>query len=106
MTDYTKLFTPPRTEFTGDPERFQNRPCNEFVTFLLYVRRFLYGEGRMRRRAGSQDDDPGASPMRVFRRDDIKAVRIVSRLGDAPITFNHCPYRSLLFFDINVRIRI
>jgi len=32
-------------EFTGDPKLFQERHYSEFVTFLPYVQRFLYGEG-------------------------------------------------------------
>ena len=43
-------------EFTGDPTRFQERHYNEFVTFLPYVQRFLYGEGRSR-----NEDRHGAS---------------------------------------------
>ena len=35
-------------EFGGDPEDFQERRYSEFVTFLPYVRRFLYGEGPSR----------------------------------------------------------
>ena len=31
-------------EFTGDPHLFQERHYSEFVTFLPYVQRFLYGE--------------------------------------------------------------
>ena len=32
-------------EFTGDPTQFGERHYKEFVTFLPYVQRFLYGEG-------------------------------------------------------------
>ena len=32
-------------EFTGDPSEFKERHYAEFVTFLPYVQRFLYGEG-------------------------------------------------------------
>ena len=32
-------------EFCGDPEQFHERHYSEFVTFLPYVQRFLYGEG-------------------------------------------------------------
>ena len=66
-------------EFTGDPAEFQERHYNEFTTFLPYVQRFLYGEGRSRRGSDAGDADPGGSPMRVFRRDDIAAVRLTSR---------------------------
>ena len=31
-------------EYTGGPENFHERHYQEFVTFLPYVQRFLYGE--------------------------------------------------------------
>ena len=67
-------------EFTGDKASFHERHYNEFVTFLPYVQRFLYGDGRSRRNAGDRDAD---APMRVFRRHDVKHVRVVARPGDA-----------------------
>src|SRR5262245_29328361 len=33
-------------EFTGDPHAFQERHYAEFVNFLPYVQRVLYGEGK------------------------------------------------------------
>ena len=35
-------------EFTDDPANFRERHYREFVSFLPYVQRFLYGEGRSR----------------------------------------------------------
>ena len=35
-------------EFTADPRDFQERHYSEFVTFLPYVQRMLYGEGKGR----------------------------------------------------------
>ena len=58
----------------GGAGAFHERHYNEFVSFLPYVQRFLYGEGRAER--GSGDATTG-SPMRVFRRSDIGAVRVV-----------------------------
>ena len=55
-------------EFTGDPSEFQERHYREFVTFLPHVQRFLYGQGR----SSSTAHGYGDSPMRVFRRSDIK----------------------------------
>ena len=54
-------------EYNGDVRGFHERHYNEFVSFLPYVQRFLYGEGRDQR--GSGDPTTG-SPMRVFRRRD------------------------------------
>ena len=64
-------------EYTGDSEAFHERHYNEFVTFLPYVQRFLYGEGRGHHGAAAS----GGAPMRVFRRHDIERVRVVVRAG-------------------------
>ncbi len=93
-------------EFTGDPAQFQERHYNEFVTFLPYVQRFLYGEGR--RRHGHQrvphhdDHGPGSSPMRVFRRDDVAAVRLTTRAGEAPLVLQIVHIDLYFFYDIDV----
>src|SRR5262245_52221017 len=63
-----KLFA---DEFTGDPRLFQERHYSEFVTFLPYVQRFLYGEGK-----GTGSTVHQESSIRVFRRCDIAKVRM------------------------------
>ncbi len=88
-------------EFTGDPEQFQMRHYNEFVTFLPYVQRFLYGEARSRH-TSRRGEDPGASSMRVFRRDDVAAVRLFSREGDVPLLLSIQHVDLYFFFDIDV----
>ena len=87
-------------EYTGDASRFHERHYNEFVSFLPYVQRFLYGEGRS---AGRADHD-GDSPMRVFRRHDIAALRVVARAGDAPRTLQVVHIDLYFFFDVDVAI--
>jgi hypothetical protein len=94
-------------EFTGDPSQFQERHYHEFVTFLPYVQRFLYGEGRTRQRradarGAAQAHDPSASPMRVFRRDDIAAVRVTTRAGAAPLVLDIAHVDLYFFYDIDV----
>jgi hypothetical protein len=84
-------------EYTGTPENFHERHYNEFVTFLPYVQRFLYGEGRARR-----DGASGGSPMRVFRRHDLAAVRLVARPGDAPVTMEVVHIDLYFFYDVDV----
>ena len=96
-------------EYTGDSARFHERHYNEFVTFLPYVQRFLYGEGRKARReprggpaeaaAGDRDAD---APMRVFRREDIAQVRVVARPGDTPVTLQVIHVDLYFFFDVDV----
>ena len=88
-------------EFTGDHAKFQTRHYNEFVTFLPYVQRFLYGEARSQRK-DARGEQAAASPMRVFRRDDIAAVRLTSRPGDAPLVLSIAHIDLYFFYDIDV----
>ena len=86
-------------EFADEANVFQQRHYNEFVTFLPYVQRFLYGEGRLRREGAH---GPGGSPMRVFRRNDIAAVRLVADAGAAPVTLNVVNIELYFFYDIDI----
>jgi len=86
-------------EYTGDAHHFHERHYNEFVTFLPYVQRFLYGEGR-----ASRDDESGSqrSPMRVFRRHDIAAVRVQPRSSDPPVTLQVVHIDLYFFYGVDV----
>ena len=87
-------------EYTGDSAAFHERHYSEFVTFLPYVQRFLYGEGRSRH--GGDDDGSGGSPMRVFRRHDIAQARVVTQPG-APAQLLEIVHVDLYFFhDVDV----
>ena len=86
-------------EFTGNKASFHERHYNEFVTFLPYVQRFLYGDGRARRDAGGRD---AGAPMRVFRRHDIQRVRVVARPGDTPVTLDIVHVDLYFFYDVDV----
>jgi len=90
-----------RDEFSCDPEAFQQRHYSEFVTFLPYVRRFLYGEGKGRTGAGSVD-----SPIRVFRRKDIAAVRMQFSTDAPAVTMDVAHVDLCFFYDIDVAILI
>jgi hypothetical protein len=71
------------------------------VTFLPYVQRFLYGEG-----AGA-DTDPNErrhSPMRVFRREDVHAVRMRPKPDAEPIVLSIAHVDLYFFFDIDVTL--
>ncbi len=80
-------------EFCADPDTFQERHYREFVTFLPYVQRLLYGEGAKRRSMAAY----GESPIKVYRRTDVATARIT--LPGAGRTGRlRCPAcRSLLF---------
>ena len=87
-------------EFTGDPSLFQERHYTEFVTFLPYVQRFLYGEGK-----GGGPGIGQESPIRVFRRNDVAKVRMTypDHLSE-PVTFNVAHVDLYFFYDIDVVI--
>lgn len=86
-------------EYTGDPRQFHERHYNEFVTFLPYVQRFLYGEGRSARGEGS---DEQGTPMRVFRRRDVARVRVWPRAGAEPVEMRVVHVDLYFFLDIDV----
>ncbi|MGH7949405.1 MAG: hypothetical protein ACREQF_09290 [Candidatus Binataceae bacterium] len=87
-------------EFGGAPGQYQERHYNELVTFLPYVQRFLYGEGD----SGSDANGRQPSPMRVFRRDDIHAVRLQSGPDSAPLELRIAHVDLYFFFDIDVTL--
>ncbi len=90
-------------EYTGDAGHFHERHYNEFVAFLPYVQRFLYGEGRVARGEGGERS--AGSPMRVFRRHDIAAVRVAPRdtgSGDAPVTLQVVHVDLYFFYGVDV----
>jgi len=92
-------------EYNGSSEAFHERHYNEFVTFLPYVQRFLYGEGRshdtLQGLKGAAKAATG-SPMRVFRRHDVAAVRVQPRSGDRPITLNVVHVDLYFFLDVDL----
>jgi hypothetical protein len=86
-------------EYTGDPRQFHERHYNEFVTFLPYVQRFLYGEGRTAR--GEEGHGQG-TPMRVFRRRDVARVRVWPHHAAEPIEMRVVHVDLYFFLDIDV----
>ncbi|KAF0814164.1 hypothetical protein IGB42_01061 [Andreprevotia sp. IGB-42] len=88
------------TEFDCDAVEFQERHYREFVTFLPYVQRFLYGEG------DSEVDNAatyGRSPIHVFRRSDIQGTRVTFKDGET-IDFPIAHIDLYFFFDIDIVI--
>jgi len=87
-------------EFTQNPADFQERHYKEFITFLPAVQRFLYGEGRSK---GRQPDDPALpAPVEVYRRHDVKGLRVWV-LPDSDPIFLHTAHLDLyLFMDEDV----
>ncbi len=89
-------------EFTGNADHFHERHYTEFVAFLPYVQRFLYGEGRSGRGGRGDEEASQRSPMRVFRRDDIAAVRVQPRDSDAPLTLSVVHIDLYFFYGVDV----
>lgn len=86
-------------EYTGSADQFHERHYNEFVTFLPYVQQFLYGEGRAARGLGGKALD---SPMRVFRRQDVRQARLALRPGETPIVLDIVHVDLYFFLDVDL----
>jgi hypothetical protein len=84
-------------EFGCNREDFKERHYSEFVTFLPYVRSFLYGEGPVRGRAAAAAE----SPLRVFRRNDIAKLRITFPDAD-PEIFDVAHVDLYFFYDVDI----
>lgn len=82
-------------EFSSDPTQFQERHYNEFITFLPYVQRFLYGEGGAR-------VEYGESPVKVFRRRDIAQVRLTYNPNEPPAVFDIAHIDLYFFYDLDI----
>jgi hypothetical protein len=86
-------------EFTSDASEFQERHYTEFVTFLPYVQRFFYGEGKGSAAVYRE------SPIRIFRRCDVAKVRMTYPYKScSPIVFNVAHIDLYFFYDIDVTI--
>ncbi len=84
----------------ADPAEFQERHYKEFVTFLPYVQRFLYGST-----AGQEASNaPTQGSMRVFRRDDVARVRIVFNPGEEPSLYETQNVSLYFFLDADIAI--
>jgi hypothetical protein len=90
-----------RDEFSCAPGDYKERHYSEFVTFLPYVRRFLYGEAKGRAAGAS-----GESPIRVFRRRDVAAVRLRLPQRAAALTLKVAHVDLCFFYDIDVVVLV
>jgi hypothetical protein len=85
-------------EFTRKPGEYQERSYREFVAFLPHVQRFLYGE-----RGRGAAEGYGESPIRVFRRSDVRKARC--RLpGGTTLELDVARCDLHFFFDVDVVI--
>jgi hypothetical protein len=90
-----------RDEFRGGSASFQQRHYSEFVTFLPYVRRFLYGDAKGRTGGACE------SPIRVFRRSDVAKLRVTfpGRTAE-PIVFGVAHVDLCFFYDLDVVVLV
>lgn len=90
-----------KDRFQADELDFEERHYKEFVTFLPYVQRFIYGESHSHV-AHDADDRLGESAIKIFRRRGVDALRLELREGDAPVTLDVEHIELWFFDDINV----
>jgi hypothetical protein len=88
-----------RDELYGDPQVFQERHYKEFVTFLPYVQRFLYGS-TVGQEAAQRHDEPS---IHVFRRTDIAKVRVAYDDGEK-VDFGITHIDLYFFLDADIAI--
>jgi hypothetical protein len=88
-----------RDELYGDPQIFQERHYKEFVTFLPYVQRFLYGST-----VGQETSQRyGAPSIHVVRRNDIATARVTY---DDGATVDFAVQHADLYFFLDADIAI
>jgi hypothetical protein len=87
-------------EFGNNEEPLQERHYREFVSFLPHVQRFLYGDA-----AGPvRQLGYGDAPLRIYRRQDVRAVRVTLHAGAEPVTCQVAHVDLHFFFDVDAVI--
>ncbi len=89
-------------EFSGNPGEFQERHYKEFVTFLPFVQRFLYGEGTY----SDENEEFKRSPIHVFRRNDVAQARITLPGDPLPAIVDIAHVDMYFFYDIDIAILV
>lgn len=84
------------TRDAGCADLSGERQYSEFVSFLPYVQRCLYGEPQ------GAVGTPAESPIRIFERDDIATARVTFERGAPPIDFAVENVQLYFFFDVEI----
>lgn len=87
-------------EFTEDAAQFQERHYHELTSFLPFVQRLLYGEGKADTAAAT------ASPIRVYRRQDLCALRVRPDVGVDAFTLRVVHLDLYFFQGLDVAILV
>ena len=87
-------------QYVEDALLIEDESCligyEEFVYFLPYVQRFLYGVGEEGR--GAQ------SSLHIFKRDDIREIHVRLRPDDVPLVLDVMRLRLYFFYDIDIAL--
>ncbi len=86
-------------EYTGDPAAFHERHYQEFLTFLPYAQRVLFGEGRSSHQPADQLGEAG---MKTFRRHDVASVEVLTQPGTQALRLQVVHIDLIFFYDIDV----
>jgi len=86
-----------RDELNAESGEIRERYYKEFVTFLPYVQRFIYGS------VAGQESRGGERSMHVFRREDVSRVRVTFDDG-VTLTFEIEEVALYFFLDADVAI--
>jgi hypothetical protein len=89
------------TDLGGAPQWVQESYYKEFVTFLPYVQRFLYGSN-VGQEASQRHGEPS---MRVFRRGDVGWARVTLE-GGTRIDFDVAHVHLYFFLDADIAILV
>jgi CorA-like Mg2+ transporter protein len=81
---------------------FQERHYKEFVTFLPYVQRFLYGSAAGQETATTK----ATSSIQRYRRSDVRRVRVTCHRGSAPIELEVARVELLFFLDADIALLV
>ena len=87
-------------EFGGEDGEFQERHYREFISFFPHAQRFLYGEAP----APNKVSKPGDIPLKMYRRSDIKQVRITTEKGAPAVTCDVVHMDLYFFYEVNAVI--
>jgi CorA-like Mg2+ transporter protein len=87
-------------EFCPDPGDFHERHYREFVTFLPYVQRFLYGSRAGQETAATKDE----GSIHLYRRHDVKQARVTYTPDGEPTTFDIAHIDLYFFLDADIAI--
>ena len=78
---------------------FQERYYTEFVSFLPFVQRFLFGVGHV---GGTAGEGHFTGQRRILRRRDVTQVRVALRVGEAPHTLDVHNVCLHFFYDVDI----